>query len=44
MKFRSNAPGYSKEKKDMEIIEKFRELAKNKKKTIVLPEGEDEVK
>lgn len=26
----------------MEIIEKFRELAKNKKKTIVLPEGQDE--
>jgi phosphate acetyltransferase len=26
----------------MEIIEKFRDLAKNKKKTIVLPEGEDE--
>lgn len=26
----------------MEIIEKFRQLAKNKKKTIVLPEGEEE--
>jgi phosphate acetyltransferase len=26
----------------MKIIEKFRELAKNKKKTIVLPEGEEE--
>ena len=26
----------------MEIIEKFRELAKNTKKTIVLPEGEEQ--
>ena len=26
----------------MEIIEKFRELAKNRQKTIVLPEGEEE--
>ena len=27
---------------DLEIIEKFRELAKNTKKTIVLPEGEEQ--
>ena len=26
----------------MDIIEKFRELAKSKQKTIVLPEGEEE--
>jgi len=30
------------EKVNMEIIEKFRELARNNKKTIVLPEGEEE--